>query len=315
MDNEQSRPVILSVVSPVYNGAKYLEPFLRSVLQQSFPHFELIMVDDGSTDSSIEIIKTYQKKDSRIHLIGQNHKGAGSARNFGLSRAKGQYIIFLDCDDWFSEDFFKTMIDRIEADQSDIAICEFFIYNQQTGEMEKSAIPETGNQKIERTNLVFDIFAPNPWTKLYRISFLKKKELLFQEIPSCNDWSFAYTSLACAEKISVIRKPLVYYRTKTTTSISSYRYKRTKDIVWAIKYLRQELKSRALFSQYKEGFARKSISHLVYEALSDQGVKVFYVLFRNLLMVNDFAVYKAFVQKVIQYLGKQYRKLITKPKK
>ena len=160
MDNEQSRPVILSVVSPVYNGAKYLEPFLRSVLQQSFPHFELIMVDDGSTDSSIEIIKTYQKKDSRIHLIGQNHKGAGSARNFGLSRAKGQYIIFLDCDDWFSEDFFKTMIDRIEADQSDIAICEFFIYNQQTGEMEKSAIPETGNQKIERTNLVFDIFAP-----------------------------------------------------------------------------------------------------------------------------------------------------------
>lgn len=315
MDNEQSRPVILSVVSPVYNGAKYLEPFLRSVLQQSFPHFELIMVDDGSTDSSIEIIKTYQKKDSRIHLIGQNHKGAGSARNFGLSRAKGQYIIFLDCDDWFSEDFFKTMIDRIEADQSDIAICEFFIYNQQTGEMGKSAIPETRNQKIERTNLVFDIFAPNPWTKLYRISFLKKKELLFQEIPSCNDWSFAYTSLACVEKISVIRKPLVYYRTKTTTSISSYRYKRTKDIVWAIKHLRQELKSRALFSQYKEGFARKSISHLVYEALSDQGVKVFYVLFRNLLMVNDFAVYKAFVQKVIQYLGKQYRKLIAKPKK
>lgn len=312
MDNEQSRPVILSVVSPVYNGAKYLEPFLRSVQQQSFPHFELIMVDDGSTDSSVEIIKSYQKKDSRIHLIGQNHKGAGSARNFGLSQAKGQYIIFLDCDDWFNDDFFKTMIDRIEVDQSDIAVCEFFIYNQQTGETEKFVIPETGNQKIERTNLVFDIFAPNPWTKLYRISFLKQNQLLFQEIPSCNDWSFAYTSLACAEKISVIREPLVYYRTKTTTSISSYRYKRTKDIVWAIKHLRQELKSRALFSQYKEGFARKSISHLVYEALSDQGVKVFYVLFRNLLMVNDFAVYKAFVQKVIQSLGKRLNKLIAR---
>lgn len=312
MDNDHSQSVILSVISPVYNGAKYLEPFLISVLQQSFPHFELIMVDDGSTDSSVEIIKSYQKKDSRIHLIGQNHKGAGSARNFGLSQAKGQYIIFLDSDDWFNDDFFKTMIDRIEVDQSDIAVCEFFIYNQQTGETEKFVIPETRNQKIERTNLVFDIFAPNPWTKLYRFSFLKKNELLFQEIPSCNDWSFAYTSLACAEKISVIREPLVYYRTKTTTSISSYRYKRTKDIVWAIKHLRQELKSRALFSQYKEGFARKSISHLVYEALSDQGVKVFYVLFRNLLMVNDFAVYKAFVQKVIQFLGKRLNKLIAR---
>lgn len=312
MDNDHSHSVILSVISPVYNGAKYLEPFLISVLQQSFPHFELIMVDDGSTDSSIEIIKSYQKKDSRIHLIEQNHKGAGSARNFGLSQAKGQYIIFLDCDDWFSDDFFKTMIDRIEVDQSDIPVCEFFIYNQQTGETEQFVIPETGNQKIERTNLVFDIFAPNPWTKLYRVSFLKQNQLLFQEIPSCNDWSFAYTSLACAEKISVIREPLVYYRTKTTTSISSYRYKRTKDIVWAIKHLRQELKSRALFSQYKEGFARKSISHLVYEALSDQGVKVFYVLFRNLLMVNDFAVYKAFVQKVIQFLGKRVNKLIAR---
>lgn len=312
MDNDHSQSVILSVISPVYNGAKYLEPFLISVLQQSFPHFELIMIGDGSTDSSVEIIKSYQKKDSRIHLIGQNHKGAGSARNFGLSQVKGQYIIFLDCDDWFNDDFFKTMIDRIEVDQSDIAVCEFFIYNQQTGETEKSVISEMGNQKIERTNLVFDILAPNPWTKLYRVSFLKQNQLLFQEIPSCNDWSFAYTSLACAEKISVIRESLVYYRTKTTTSISSYRYKRTKDIVWAIKHLRQELKSRALFSQYKEGFARKSISHLVYEALSGQGVKVFYVLFRNLLMVNDFAVYKAFVQKIIQFLGKRLNKLIAR---
>ena len=180
MDNDHSQSVILSVISPVYNGAKYLEPFLISVLQQSFPHFELIMVDDGSTDSSIEIIKSYQKKDSRIHLIGQNHKGAGSARNLGLLQAKGQYIIFLDCDDWFREDFFKTMVDRIEVDQSDIAVCGYFIYNQQTGETEKFVIPETGNQKIERTNLVFDIFAPNPWTKLYRVSFLKQINSYFK---------------------------------------------------------------------------------------------------------------------------------------
>ena len=312
MDNDHSQSVILSVISPVYNGAKYLEPFLQSVLQQSFPHSELIMVDDGSTDSSVEIIKSYQKKDSRIHLIGQNHKGAGSARNFGLSQAKGQYIIFLDCDDWFNDDFFKTMIDRIEVDQSDIAVCGYFIYNQQTGETEKFVIPETRNQKIERTNLVFDIFAPNPWTKLYRFSFLKKTELLFQEIPSCNDWSFAYTSLACAEKISVIREPLVYYRTKTNTSISSQRYKRTKDIVRAVQDLKRQLQLRGLYGCFKNGFARRSVSHLVWEAFSKKGVKVFYVLFRNLLMVNDFAVYKAFVQKVIQFLGKRLNKLIAR---
>lgn len=204
------------------------------------------------------------------------------------------------------------MIDRIEADQSDIAICEFFIYNQQTGETEQFVIPETGNQKIERTNLVFDIFAPNPWTKLYRVSFLKQNQLLFQEIPSCNDWSFAYTSLACAEKISVIREPLVYYRTKTNTSISSQRYKRTKDIVRAVLDLKRQLQLRGLYGSFKNGFARRSVRDLAGEAFSKRRLMGFYILSRNLLIVNDMAVYMAFIQKVIQFLGKRVNKLIAR---
>lgn len=304
MDKADTPSVLLSVVSPVYNGSAYLTPFLQSVLQQSFSDFELIMVDDGSTDDSVQIIQTYQEKDTRIHLIRQNHQGAGSARNIGLSQVKGQYIIFLDCDDWFNEDFFKIMLDRITKDQSDVAVCEFFIYNQQTGEKEISAIAETGNQKIEKTNLVFDLFTPNTWVKIYRTAFLKENHLLFQEIPSCNDWSFVFASLACANKVSVIREPLMYYRTQTSTSISSYRYKRTKDIVRAIKHLKQELKSRNLYSQYQAGFARKSVNHLVYEAFTGRRWMGIYVLARNLLIVNDWAIYKAFVLKVIRYFGK-----------
>ena len=83
MDKADTPSVLLSVVSPVYNGSAYLTPFLQSVLNQSFSDFELIMVDDGSTDDSVQIIQTYQEKDTRIHLIKQNHKGAGSARNVG----------------------------------------------------------------------------------------------------------------------------------------------------------------------------------------------------------------------------------------
>lgn len=308
MDKADTPSVLLSVVSPVYNGSAYLTPFLQSVLNQSFSDFELIMVDDGSTDDSVQIIQTYQEKDARIHLIRQNHQGAGSARNIGLSHVKGQYIIFLDSDDWFNEDFFKIMLNRITKDQSDVAVCEFFIYNQQTGEKQISAIAETGNQKIEKTNLVFDLFTPNTWVKVYRTAFLKENHLLFQEIPSCNDWSFAFASLACANRISVIREPLVYYRTQTNTSISSYRYKRTKDIVRAIQHLKHELKSRGLYSQYQEGFARKSVNHLVYEAFAGRRWKGIYVLARNLLIVNDWALYKAFVFKVIQYFAKRIRK-------
>ena len=246
MDKADNPSVLLSVVSPVYNGSAYLTPFLESVLHQTFRDFELIMVDDGSTDESPKILQSYQEKDVRIRLIRQNHKGAGSARNVGFSQAKGQYIIFLDSDDWFKEDFFKIMIDRITKDQSDVAVCEFFIYNQQTGERQILAIAETGNQKIEKTDLALDLFTPNTWVKVYRTAFLKQNQLLFQEIPSCNDWSFVFASLACANKISVIREPLMYYRTQTSSSISSYRYKRTKDIVRAIKQLKYELKKRDL---------------------------------------------------------------------
>ena len=139
-------------------------------------------------------------------------------------------------------------------------------------------------------------------------AFLKENHLLFQEIPSCNDWSFAFASLACATKISVIREPLMYYRTQTNTSISSYRYKRTKDIVRAIQQLKVELKSRDLYSQYQEGFARKSVNHLVYEAFAGRRWSGIYVLARNLLIVNDWAIYKAFVFKVIRYFGKRLRK-------
>lgn len=308
MDKADTPSVLLSVVSPVYNGSAYLTPFLESVLYQTFRNFELIMVDDGSTDDSVQIIQTYQEKDIRIHLIRQNHQGAGSARNIGLSQAKGQYIIFLDSDDWFNEDFSKIMLDRITKDQSDVAVCEFFIYNQQTGEKQISVIAETGDRKIEKTDLVFDLFTPNTWVKVYRTALLKENHLLFQEIPSCNDWSFVFASLACANKISVIHEPLVYYRTQISHSISSYRYKRTKDIVRAIKHLRHELKSRDLYSQYQEGFARKSVNHLVYEAFAGRRWSGIYVLARNLLLVNDWVVYKAFIVKVIGYIGKRLRK-------
>lgn len=308
MDKADTPSVLLSVVSPVYNGSAYLTPFLESVLHQTFRNFELIMVDDGSRDDSVQIIQTYQEKDIRIHLIRQNHQGAGSARNIGLSQAKGQYIIFLDSDDWLNEDFFKIMLDRITKDQSDVAVCEFFIYNQQTGEKQISVIAETGDRKIEKTDLVFDLFTPNTWVKVYRTALLKENHLLFQEIPSCNDWSFVFASLACANKISVIHEPLVYYRTQISHSISSYRYKRTKDIVRAIQHLKHELKSRDLYSRYQEGFARKSVNHLVYEAFAGRRWMGIYVLARNLLIVNDWTVYKTFFVKVIRYFGKRLRK-------
>ena len=171
-------------------------------------------------------------------------------------------------------------------------------------EIKRVKIPDTMGKKFEETNLLFDLFAPSPWTKLYRTIFLKKNHLLFQEIPSCNDWSLAYTALACAKKISVIRRPLLYYRSQISSSISSNRFRRTGDIVQAIKHLKHELKKRNLFDRYKEGFGRRSANHLIYEAFGGRRWGGFYILFRNLVIVNDYFVYKAFLCEVVKRLEK-----------
>ena len=103
----------ISLVIPVYNTEKYLEQCLDSVLAQTFTDFEVICVDDGSTDKSIKILSEYQKKDSRIKVVFEAHKGVGNARNVGLKMATGDFIQFLD-----SDDFFEPIM---------LFICSFFV--------------------------------------------------------------------------------------------------------------------------------------------------------------------------------------------
>ena len=101
--------VKISVVIPVYNVEKYLEQCLDSVIAQSFEDIEVICVNDGSTDSSLEILKRYANNDSRIKIISQKNKGAGAARNVGIENAAGEYVYFMDSDDYLNADAFERL--------------------------------------------------------------------------------------------------------------------------------------------------------------------------------------------------------------
>ena len=128
--------VKVSVIMPIYNAEAYLHPAIDSVLDQTLKEIELICVDDGSTDRSLDIIKEYQKNDSRVRIITENNAGPSMARNKGLARARGEYVIFLDADD-FSE---LTMLERLYEtsvrDELDIAIARYDIYNDWKSEEE-----------------------------------------------------------------------------------------------------------------------------------------------------------------------------------
>lgn len=117
--------VKVSCIVPVYNSCKYLRRMLDSILGQSFNDFELILIDDGSTDSSGEICDEYASKDSKICVYHKENGGVSSARNLGLSKAEGKYIIFMDSDDLIAPNMLQALVTDLESNDADIAMCEW----------------------------------------------------------------------------------------------------------------------------------------------------------------------------------------------
>lgn len=114
---------MVSIIVPIYNVEQYISKCIESILAQTYRDFELILVDDGSTDMCGKICDEYAKQDSRVHVIHQENKGVSAARNAGISLAKGEYIMFVDSDDFITENMLEKMHDCIAESGSDIAIC------------------------------------------------------------------------------------------------------------------------------------------------------------------------------------------------
>ena len=126
---------LISIVTPVYNTEKYLSECLDSIFAQTMPDIELICVDDGSTDNSLNILKDYQKKHKNLKVISQKNGGPGVARNTGIDNATGKYICFWDSDDIFEPDALEKLYNQAEKNKADITICRMQMFNTQTGQI------------------------------------------------------------------------------------------------------------------------------------------------------------------------------------
>ena len=124
----------VSVIIPVYNTAEFVGECLDSLLNQTLTNIEIICVDDGSTDDSLFILRKYAEVDKRITVLTQQNKGAGVARNYGMSVAKGEYLSFLDSNDFFAHDMLSATTDAADKTQADIIVYRFEKYNHVTGE-------------------------------------------------------------------------------------------------------------------------------------------------------------------------------------
>jgi len=184
----------VSVIIPVYNGEKYLERTLNSVLAQTFKDFEVICINDLSKDNSLEILKEYEKKDNRIKIINNSQNlGAALTRNVGIDNAKGKYIYFLDADDYIDEKYLECMVQKIENENCNIVL-NMSIQSESNGTFSQFHHPsmpqiKPEGQYLDKITTIHD--APCfIWARIYRKSFLNDNKLRFLDIHATDDVVF-----------------------------------------------------------------------------------------------------------------------------
>ena len=162
---------MISIILPIYNVEKYLSKCLDSLLEQTYDDFELICVNDGSTDNSLNILQNYASKDSRIKIINQKNQGQSMARNNALEKVQGDYISFIDSDDWVEKDFLENLISSAQKNDADVVQSGYIQCNKIFVRKEKTCISFENIMEEMQKCLV--------WNKLWKTDFVKKNHLYF----------------------------------------------------------------------------------------------------------------------------------------
>ena len=261
---------LVSIVIPVYNAEKFLEECLDSLIGQTYKELEIICVDDGSTDSSREIIHGYGKKDARVHLETQEHSNAGAARNKGLNRARGEFIAFLDADDFFEPAMIEKMVKKALDTQADCVFCRCIYYDNESGLYSDKGETRFQNAMIQNRDsfsmkdigeYIFRLTAC-AWDKLYKTSFIKRNQLLFQEQPVNNDMLFTYKTYILAECMAICEDVAVRYRTNNVGSLQGRWGNNWKCIFNAFTALKDWLLQQGVWEQVGRGFVNHAATAL-----------------------------------------------------
>ncbi|MEM9075515.1 MAG: glycosyltransferase [Bacteroidota bacterium] len=203
-------PIKISVIVPVYKVENYLKRCVDSVLCQSYKNLQIILVNDGSPDNCGKICDEFKKKDSRIEVIHQKNKGLSGARNSGLEKVKGEYVAFVDSDDWIAPNMLEVLIEKILKHKAQIIECDFKSTNEEKNNRrincDKAEIVESRIEALSRTieNHSFSV-----WKRLYHKDLISG--LRFIEGKNSEDVYFTFSAFSKMEKLVVVPCKLYYY--------------------------------------------------------------------------------------------------------
>lgn len=260
-----------SIIIPVYNSEAFLGDCLKSALGQSVEDIEVICVDDGSTDSSKDIIRDFSKADSRLKMLEQENKGGGAARNTGLASAQGDFLYFMDSDDWAEPNLLETAIEVMERFDADIALFPAYTVDDRTGEkwdtdwvFRVSAIPDKRPFcYLDMPDYIFNTFGNVPWNKVFRRSFVMDQGIRFQEIYRTNDMLFVCRALIEAKRMVTVDEHLAYYRVGTLTNCQSTNEREPLGFYKAFREMKRYLQGQGIYESVKRSFLNHALDAVV----------------------------------------------------
>ena len=221
IENQAPQAPYVSVLVPVCNTAKFLPECLTSLLKQSLKNIEIICLNDGSTDNSLEILKSFQRSDGRIRIVDKENEGYGATMNLGVQLAKGEYIGIVESDDFAHKHMFKKLYTFAQKHDCDIVKCNYYEHSESGNVLQKpfEAFPK---KRVfdPREHVAITGILPVIWAALYRRSMLIDNAVRFNETPgaSFQDTSFVFQCWACARRVALLPKGLIYYRVDNAAS-------------------------------------------------------------------------------------------------
>ena len=285
--------VKVSIIISVYNAEKYLKECLDSAVNQTLEDIEIICVNDGSTDDSLNILKSYAEKDSRVKVFTQPNKGQGAALNTALDNVRGEYVLNIDCDDWIELDACEFLYNKSKELNLDLLFNCGVVYNEHDGEY--FAIPYYNFPKFDSSlenrvftfkdiDYYFDICVTN-WTKFYRADFLKEHDFKFKDC-YFQDNIFHWDVLLNAKRISFSKRQLIYHRIRDGQISFNYNENYFDHIVMS-DYIVEVFKKNNRFEEYKANFYK----HKDDDIHNDISIEVLSTVLHYIQSIKDIDIY------------------------
>lgn len=284
----------ISVIIPVYNAENYLYECINSIITQSYKNLEIICINDGSTDNSINILKRFQNYDSRIIIKSIVNGGVSNARNVGIKLATGEYIAFIDSDDYIQDNYFSELLKYITSYECDLSVCSI----QNVGF--KSNIIQMENSIFEFNNPDFDLWYNmnikfllyGPCNKLYKASIIKNNSIYFyKELVYGEDLVFNFDYLKYIDKICYTNTSKYYYRHDSSQSLSKkYRKNRYYNELVLHKKMVSVMQSRKLYNSDMEEY--------LYHRLFDSAYNSIFEIVENEYFDEQFKLIKSILADI-----------------